>query len=52
MIARYGNYRKLRRAVIKALGAHFGEVAICTDYHFGMHCWLPSVKVQRDTIFV
>ncbi len=30
-IARYGNYRKLRRAVIKALGTHFGEVAVCTD---------------------
>jgi len=45
-------YRKLRRTIIKALSAHFGEVAISTDKHFGMHRWLPSVKVQCDTVFV
>jgi len=38
------------RTIIEALSAHFGEVPVCTNQHFGMHWWLISVKMQCHPI--
>ena len=47
-----GSHRKLRGAIVEALFAYFGKVAISTNQKFGVHRWLVSVKVQHDTMFV
>lgn len=47
-----GAYAEGGGPIIQTLGAHFGEVAVCSHQNLCMYCWLIPIKVQGDTMIV